>query len=141
MPLFFTVGVCTGQGGSPQTYGIENPDIMWDGTGEQILTYENCSTGDEDVTFFTHRATCPGAAPYGLLIAFYQLDDGGANPFDPSAVCTNNIFPHVPTTSGFCEDGPCTYTLGPGQYQVLIQTNLIGGSCTGTGVDYDISVQ
>jgi hypothetical protein len=138
VPLFFTPGVCTGQGATPQTYGHENPDYEWDGVGGQILTYVNCSSGDEDVTFYTYRASCSGAAPYGLLIAFYQAPDGSSNPFNPGAVCTNNIFPQNPTVLGFCEDGPCTYTVGPGEYQVLVQTNLIGGQCA-TGFDYDIS--
>jgi hypothetical protein len=88
--------VCTGQGATPQTYGHENPDYEWDGVGGQILTYVNCSSGDEDVTFYTYRASCSGAAPYGLLIAFYQAPDGSSNPFNPGAVCTNNIFPQNP---------------------------------------------
>jgi hypothetical protein len=140
VPLFFTPGACTGQSGSPQTYGKENPAIPWDGDNDEILTYQNCSTGDEEINFGTLRGTCPGAAPYGLLIAFYQLPDGAENPFNPAAVCTNNVFPANPNVIGFCEDGPCLYTVGPGEYQVLIQTNLIGGSCTGTGVDYTIDV-
>jgi hypothetical protein len=129
VPLFFTVGVCTGTGSTPQTFADENPDYNWDGTDGQILTYLNCSTGVETVTM--GNTPCAGGSPYGELIAVYQTEDGAPDPFNPSAVCTNNVFPLNPNTSGFCETmyGACDYELNPGEYQVLWQTDLIGGQC------------
>jgi hypothetical protein len=129
VPLFFTPGVCTGQGATPQTFACENPDVPWDGTGGQILTFQNCASGTVEVGIEGNR--CAGGAPYGELIAVYQTD-GSANPFNPSAVCTNNVFPKNPNIAGFAETAPglvFRYDIAPGEWQLLSQTNLIGGQC------------
>jgi hypothetical protein len=137
VPLMFTAGVCA-PSGTPQTFALESPDVPWDGEDDVILTFQNCGTEEQDITFFTNRATCPGGLPFGELIVVYQADDGSPDPFDPGNVCNNFLVPDVGIPfGGFCEDGPCTYHVIPGEYQVLIQTNLIGGTCT-PGVEYII---
>jgi len=130
VPLFYSPGVCSGTNPG-QSHGLENPDLNWDGTDGQILTYINCSSSTEEFNFLSNA--CPGASPYGMIIAFYQTPDGAPDPATPGG-CTNVIYTKNPGIAGWCystqyNPSGCNYDIAPGEFQVLAQTDLIGGSC------------
>ena len=140
VPLFFAPGQCTGPNPGA-SHALENPDLNWDGEDGQILTFINCSSGTENFNFLAEE--CPTAAPFGMIIAFYQTPDGAPDPATPGG-CTNVIFPKNPGILGWCysqqqQPGGCNYDIEPGEFQVLVQTDLIGGSCAPGTFNYTFS--
>jgi hypothetical protein len=117
--------------GTPQSYGTENPDYNWDGTGDQILTYQNCGTGDQSITFGVVVGTCTGGGAGVLVCGYQNLASPSTHPFNPSNPCENNL------NAGFLIDSG-TWTFMPGVYAVIAQTNYIGETCTG-GFDYNLT--
>jgi len=142
VPLFFSPGTCSGTNPA-QTGAMEHPDYNWDGTDGDILEFTNCSSGVEEVNLLTNA--CPGGSPYGMIIAFYQTSDGAPDASTPGG-CTNVLFCKNPGILGWCystQYNPtgCLYDVAPGNYEVLMQTDLIGGSCQPESFTYELCVQ
>jgi hypothetical protein len=142
VPLWYSAGVCSGTNPG-QSHALENPDIEWDGTDGDILEFINCSSSTEEVNLLS--TACPGASPYGMIITFYQTADGGPDPATPGG-CTNTIACKNPGIAGWCystqyNPSGCNYDVEPGIYEVLVQTDLIGGQCAPFTFSYTLSVQ
>jgi hypothetical protein len=77
-----------------------------------------------------------------MIIALYQTDDGAPDASTPGG-CTNVRFCKNPGTAGWCysNQGGCLYDVVPGNYEILVQTDLIGGSCQPFTFEYTLTVQ
>jgi hypothetical protein len=110
---------------------LENPDVNWDGTDGNLMEFINCASGEIGINWKT--TVCPGASPYGMLNALYQAPDGSPDPYQTAAPCTNVLYAANPGLAGWCympnNAAGCDYTVGPGNFEALVQTDLIGGSC------------
>jgi hypothetical protein len=140
IPLFYSPGVCTPYSGSG-TAASENPDVAWDGVDGDFLTFLNCGSQTVEIGFEGNR--CAGGSPYGELLAAYQWPDGSPDPFDPTNPCVNNVFVKNPNVNGFAETSPgivFLYDIGPGEWVMVVNTNLIGGSCANEDFKYIITL-
>ena len=127
VPLWF--GACS-QSATPQAYMIGG--LTGDGTP---FTGRNCSGGAQDITVDVDQGSCSGGGA-GLLLTAYQ-DVGNPDnpqPFDPTDVCNNVIAP----TTAFAINS-ISFTVAPGYWQVLVQTNFIGQTCS-NGISGTITV-
>jgi hypothetical protein len=130
VPLWYSAGVCS-SGTIASTYAIENPDVAWDGVYGQILTFINCSSSAEDITFTA--PACSGPTP-GQLITFYQTSDGAPDPWTPGAPCANAVAVQNPNIVGWCGTtnyggSGCNYTLEPGYFQVFVHCDYYAQAC------------
>ena len=142
VPLWYSAGVCS-VGGIASTYALENPDVAWDGTDGQILTFINCSSGAEEITFTA--PACAGPTP-GQLITFYQAPGGEPDPWQPASPCANAVACQNPNIVGWCGTtsyggSGCNYTLEPGEFQVFVHCDYYAQSCPPFSFNYTFSLR